>query len=110
MRLPKIVIPSMREFSQRGVGCALDDLGSGATSFRYLKDFQFDFLKIDGQFIKDVEHNADHQVLVHALLSIARHFGMHTIAWLKKSGVICQQGYFFGRPTLRLHWPGAEIA
>lgn len=120
MRLPEIVIPFMRDLSQRGVGFALDDFGSGATSFRYLKDFQFDFLKIDGQFIKDVEHNADHQVLVHALLSIAHHFGMYTIAeavetsatsaWLNKSGVICQQGYFFGRPTLRLDWPGAEIA
>ena len=80
MRLPEIVIPFMRDLSQRGVGFALDDFGSGATSFRYLKDFQFDFLKIDGQFIKDVEHNANHQVLVHALLSIARHFGMYTIA------------------------------
>ncbi|MDC0582434.1 EAL domain-containing protein [Paracoccaceae bacterium] len=76
MLLPEIVIPFMRDLSQRGVGFALDDFGSGATSFRYLKDFQFDFLKIDGQFIKNVEHNADRQVLVHALLSIARQFDM----------------------------------
>ena len=120
MRLPEIVIPFMRDLSRRGVSFALYDFGSGATSFRYLKDFQFDFLKIDRQFIKNVEHNADHQVLVLALLSIACHFGMYTIAepvetsatsaWLNKSGVKCRQGYFFGRPTLRLDWPGAEIA
>jgi EAL domain-containing protein (putative c-di-GMP-specific phosphodiesterase class I) len=80
MRRPEIVISFMRDLSQRGVRFALDDFGSGATSFRYLKDFQFNFLKIEGQFIKHVEHNADHQVLGYALLSIARHFGMYTIA------------------------------
>ena len=110
----------MRDLLQSEVSFALVDFGSGATSFRYLKDFQFGFLKNDEQFIKDVEHNADHQVLVHALLCIARHFGMYTIAealetsatsnWLNKSGIICQQVYFFGRLALRLDWPGTEIA
>jgi EAL domain-containing protein (putative c-di-GMP-specific phosphodiesterase class I) len=119
MRLPEIVISFMRDLSQRGVGFTLEDFGSGATSTQYLKDFQFDFLKIDGRFIKDVEHNAGHQVLVHALLSIERYFGMYTVAEavetsatsarLKKSGVECQQGYFFGSPTLRPDWPGAKI-
>ena len=71
--VPELVMNFMQDMNRRGIRFALDDFGSGATSFRYLRDFQFDILKIDGEFMRDIETNADNQVLVQALISIAEH-------------------------------------
>ena len=99
MLVPELVMNFMQDMNQRGIRFALDDFGSGATSFRYLRDFQFDILKIDGQFMRDIETNADNQVLVQALISIAEHFDMFAIAeavetarssaWLCSTGIDC---------------------
>ncbi len=114
MLVPELVMNFMRDMNRRGIRFALDDFGSGATSFRYLRDFQFDILKIDGQFMRDIEFNADNQVLTQALISIAEHFDMFAIAeavetaeaseWLCSTGVDCQQGYYFGVPTVHPPW------
>lgn len=114
MTVPELVVSFMSDLQRRGITFALDDFGAGYTSFRYLRDFYFDILKIDGQFTKGIHHDADNQVLVKALLSIARQFDMFTVAenvetqqdaiWLSQSGVDCQQGYFHGAPTVSPHW------
>jgi hypothetical protein len=54
MLIPDIVSVFMADLQARGVRFALDDFGQGFTSFRYLRDFDFDILKIDGQFIRGV--------------------------------------------------------
>ena len=110
MGLPDLVIPFMREWQARGVSFAIDDFGAGYTSFRYLRDFCFDMIKIDGQFIRDIAHHPDNQVLVAALISIAHHFDMFTVAeavetadeadFLARMGVDCLQGFHFGLPSL----------
>lgn len=110
MTMPELVIDFMQDMQGRGVSFALDDFGSGQTSFRYLRDFFFDILKIDGQFIKDLAHNADNQVLVQALISISAHFEMFIVAeavetpadakLLVDLGIDCMQGYHFGAPTV----------
>nr|MDJ0821170.1 EAL domain-containing protein [Paracoccaceae bacterium] len=71
-------------------------------------------LKIDGQFIRGIHANTDNQVLTQALISIARHFEMFTVAefveaaadaqYLTQIGIDCMQGYYFGAPTIRPHW------
>lgn len=114
MLVPELVMNFMRDMNRRGIRFALDDFGSGATSFRYLRDFHFDILKIDGQFMRDVETNPDNQVLTQALISIAEHFDMFAIAeavetkaasqWLSSTGIDCQQGYYFGVPTVHPPW------
>src|SRR6056297_2661804 len=114
MLVPELVIGFMTELQARGVGFALDDFGSGYTSFRFLKDFYFDILKIDGQFIRGIAGNADNQVLAAALLSIGRQFDMVTVAenveraddaaYLAALGIDCLQGYYFGAPTVRPPW------
>lgn len=86
---------------------ALDDFGTGATSFRYFKDFLFDFVKIDGLFIRDLGYNKDSQVLVRALVDISKHFEMVTVAefvetdgeaeMAAKLGIDCLQGYLIGK-------------
>jgi len=109
MVMPDIVQVFMADLQGRGISFAIDDFGAGFTSFRHLRDMDFDILKIDGQFIRGVAANADSQVLTEALCSIARHFGMLTVAesvetaqdaaWLAGAGIDCLQGYHFGAPT-----------
>lgn len=93
---------------------ALDDFGAGLTSFRYLRDFYFDIIKIDGSFIRGIHKNPDNQVLAKVMVSIAQHFEMLTVAefveteaeanFLAKTGIDCLQGYYFGVPTVRPRW------
>jgi len=120
MIMPDIVQAFMSDLQTRGVTFALDDFGAGYTSFRYLRDFYFDILKIDGQFISGIHNNPDNQILTQALISIGRHFEMFTVAefvetpeeaaFLAEIGVDCLQGYLFGRPTTQPNWTTARAA
>ncbi|MEX1234241.1 MAG: EAL domain-containing protein [Roseovarius sp.] len=114
MLVPELVTGFMNEVSQRGVSFALDDFGAGFTSLRYLKDFYFDILKIDGQFIRGIAQDADNQVLTTALATIGRQFDMVTVAenveraddaaYLAAIGIDCLQGYYYGAPTVKPIW------
>ena len=107
--MPDAVSVFMADLQGDGISFALDDFGAGFTSFRYLREFYFDILKIDGQFIRGVAGDPDNQCLTGALVSIARQFDMYTVAesvenaqdaaWLAAAGIDCLQGYFFGAPT-----------
>lgn len=95
----------------RRAGChfALDDFGSGLSSFSYLKAIPVDFLKIDGSFIKDVISDPMDLAIVEAinrighvanLKTIAEHVeNAETLAALKAIGVDYAQGYHVHRPT-----------
>jgi len=114
MVVPDIVQVFMSDMQHKGICFALDDFGSGYTALRYLREFYFDILKIDGQFIKNIDKDPDNQVLAEAMISIGRHFEMFTVAefvetreeaeFLAKIGVDCMQGYLFGAPTVRPKW------
>lgn len=114
MEFPQQVSEFMQEMQLRGVSLALDDFGAGYTSFRYLRDFCFDMIKIDGQFIRRITEHPDNQVLTRALQSIAHHFDMFTVAesvetaddaaFLIEMGIDCLQGYYFGAPTIAPPW------
>ncbi len=111
---PDIVQAFMKDMQSAGILFALDDFGAGYTSLRYLKSFCFDILKIDGQFVRDINTDADNQVLMHALVDIARHFDMYTVAesvetareaaFLASLGIDCLQGYHFGAPAMKPEW------
>jgi EAL domain-containing protein (putative c-di-GMP-specific phosphodiesterase class I) len=66
----------------RALGCkfALDDFGTGFCSFNYLKTFPVDYVKIDGQFIKNILNDETDQVLVKSMAEIASKLGKKTIA------------------------------
>jgi len=114
MVVPDIVAVFMEELNRRGIAFALDDFGAGYTAFRYFKDFYFDILKIDGQFIRNIHDDANNQVLTEALVLIARKFDMFTVAeavetvpeaeFLAAAGLDCLQGYLFGAPALGAPW------
>ena len=66
----------------REAGCefALDDFGAGFASFYFLKHLAFDYLKIDGEYIHNLAEDPTNQLLVQALVDIARGLGKRTIA------------------------------
>ncbi|WP_456405110.1 EAL domain-containing protein [Thiolapillus sp.] len=92
-------------------GClfALDDFGSGMSSYGYLKDLPVDFLKIDGQFIQGMDKDPISLAMVRSINEIGKLMGKQTIAehvenresltLLQEIGVDCVQGYFLGRPA-----------
>ena len=114
MLVPELVQSFMSALAAKGISFALDDFGAGHTSLRYLRNFLFDMMKIDGQFIRGIHANADNQVLTRALVAIAQQFDMFTVAefveheadaaFLAHIGVDCLQGYYYGAPTVHPEW------
>ncbi|HEY2571198.1 MAG TPA: EAL domain-containing protein [Solirubrobacteraceae bacterium] len=98
----------------QSLGCAvaLDDFGSGFGSFQYLKHLPFDFLKIDGDFIRGFTVSPTDQLVVKALVDVVHGMGRQTIAefvaddatlaMLRDYGVDYAQGYAVGRPAAEL--------
>ncbi|MGF1615921.1 MAG: EAL domain-containing protein [Gammaproteobacteria bacterium] len=92
------------------LGCrfALDDFGSGLSSFAYLKHLPVDYLKIDGSFVRDMVEDTVDQAIVTAMNKVGHVMGIQTIAegvenaaiieMLKRLGVDYAQGYNIGRP------------
>ncbi|MBC7737091.1 MAG: EAL domain-containing protein [Candidatus Saccharibacteria bacterium] len=120
MTVPELVLSFMDQVQRRGVSFALDHFGAGYTAIRYFKDFNFDILKIDGQFIRKIDKDPDNQVLTKAMLAIGKHFDMFTVAesvetpeeaeCLRVLGVDCQQGFLYGAPTVKPPWSGEAMA
>jgi len=96
----------------RAIGCrtALDDFGSGMSSFAYLKELPVDIVKIDGRFVKHIATSAVDKAMVRAMNDIAHALGKETIAEfvedeaafqiLIELGVDYGQGYHLGRPDM----------
>ncbi len=90
---------------------ALDDFGVGFSSFNYVKELPVDLVKIDGAFITRLGERRDSQVVVKALVDVARGFGKRTVAefvdsaetvdMLKLLGVDFAQGFHIGQPVTR---------
>lgn len=101
----------------KGIGCrfALDDFGSGFSSFAYLKKLPVDFLKIDGMFVEGVVDDPVSLAMVNSINEVGHVMGMETIAefvendhildTLRTVGVNYAQGYGIGKPR-----PLAELA
>ena len=95
----------------RELGCqlAIDDFGSGYSSFSYLKRLPVDYLKIDGAFIKSLTKDRVDQAMVRMVGEVARAAGIETVAeyvnsaatleLLAKYGIDYAQGYFIGKPA-----------
>ena len=92
-----------------GVRVALDDFGAGASSFGYLKTIPVDFLKIDGQFIRDLATDTLDEAAVRCFADVAAVVGMKTVAEfvdsqavldkLRRMGIDYAQGYLIHKPA-----------
>ena len=97
--------------SLQRLGCkfALDDFGAGFGSFVYLKHLPADYLKLDGDFIRDLPDSPTDQLVVRAMVDVARGLGQRTIAefvgsqrcleLLRDLGVDYAQGFWLGKPA-----------
>ena len=106
----------MSQLTAKGCRFALDDFGSGLSSFTYLKHLPVDYLKIDGAFVKDMLSDEIDAAMVRSISDIGRSMGLMTIAEfvedqqiinaLRDAKVHYAQGYGICKPMPLLELPG----
>jgi len=102
------VVSFMSALKQRGCRFSLDDFGTGLSSLTYLKNLPVDYVKIDGQFIRNVTRDAADETVVEAIARMAKAFAIQAIAERVESrevmqrlgelGVSFAQGFFIAVP------------
>jgi len=112
------VVYFMRELKARGCHFALDDFGSGLSSFMYLKTLPVDYLKIDGQFIENVTRDPVDRSMVEAISQVGKAMGIQTIAErvesaevlaeLARLGIGFAQGFHIAEPRSTALFPYAR--
>lgn len=95
----------LAEIQRLGVSMSIDDFGMGQSSLSRLKDFPVLHLKIDGSFVRDIEHSKSDNALVRSIVDLAHAQGIKvTVEWvqtasqaeiLRSIGCDFAQGYFF---------------
>jgi diguanylate cyclase (GGDEF)-like protein len=109
---------NMRKFltnlRQKGFAFALDDFGSGYNSFHYLRELQFEYVKIDGAFVRNILNSKVDYALVHNLSRLCQDIGIQTVAEfvenqaifdaLKAMGINYAQGFHISLPTREMAW------
>jgi len=103
------VVHFMQTLKKLGCMFSLDDFGSGLSSFTYLKNLPVDYLKIDGQFIRNVVDDTVDESMVKAIWEVGHAMGIQTIAErvetkqvldkLGSLGIEFAQGYYIARPA-----------
>ena len=102
--LAQVVIDELRA---AGIRIALDDFGTGYSTLSQLLSFRLDKIKIDRSFVSRLNESNDAQVIVRAILGLAKGFGLTTtaegiedarqLAYLKANGCTEGQGYLFSK-------------
>jgi EAL domain-containing protein (putative c-di-GMP-specific phosphodiesterase class I) len=92
-----------------GLRLAIDDFGTGYSSLRYIQAFPFDYLKIDGSFVRGKGGELASPPIIAMIVALGKAIGLSVIAEgveterqtqaLRKLGCASGQGFFFGRPT-----------
>ncbi|NMG67081.1 EAL domain-containing protein [Azoarcus indigens] len=108
------------DLRSEGFRLAIDDFGSGFSSFHYLRRFPFDFLKIEGDFIANMIHSERDRIFVQSITELARALKIEVVAEFVESaevlalledfGIDYAQGYHVGRPDreILIHRPQPE--
>jgi diguanylate cyclase (GGDEF)-like protein/PAS domain S-box-containing protein len=100
---------NIEQLKTTGCEVALDDFGSGLSSFAYLKSLPVDYLKIDGSFIQDMANDSIDRSMITMINDVGHMIGTQTVAKsveneksmveLKKLGIDFIQGFYCGRPV-----------
>ena len=109
----------MSELREMGCKFALDDFGSGLSSFNYLKKLPIDIVKIDGMFIRDIFQHESNRIFIKSIIDIAKSLNMKTVAefvenekmlqLVRELGADYAQGFGVARPfVLAPKLPGIE--
>lgn len=105
---PGIFRESIAAFRRLGYQVWMDDFGAGYSSLNVLKDYEFDLLKIDMNFMRTLDAQANSRVIVSSIIDMAKQLGIRTLAegvetvehmdFLRSVGCEKAQGYLFSRP------------
>ena len=108
------VIWRMRQIEEMGIMFSLDDFGTGYSSLSYLKRLPLHQVKIDQSFVRDIAVDSNDAAIVRAIIGMSQSLGLEVIAegvetgvqlqFLKDSGCLHYQGYFFGKPRPIDEW------
>lgn len=93
----------------RGLPLCIDDFGAGAASFRYLRTFRVDYVKIDGSYVRNALRSDQDRAIIASMVDLARKVGARSVAeqieteaeaaLMRSLGVDLGQGWLFGRPS-----------
>ncbi|MFN7666802.1 MAG: EAL domain-containing protein [bacterium] len=94
---------------QKGHAFCLDDIGAGASSLLYIRNFEVDYAKIDGSYIRNIQNNPKNLAFVKTIVNLCHDIGIDVIAEMVETpeekeillglGIGLGQGYLFGRPS-----------
>ncbi len=108
MHDPEAAGETLRALSAQGVGIAIDDFGTGYSSLAYLKNFEFDVLKVDKRFVDGLPEDTNDASIARAIQAIAESLGQMVCAegvetaeqadWLFQNGIQQAQGFLYARP------------
>lgn len=109
MHHPERVIEVLKRLKEMGVKLSVDDFGTGYSSLSYLKRFPIDLLKIDAEFVRDVETDADDRAIIQSIIALAKSMRLKVVAegvetlrqqeFLQQLGCDYIQGYYIGKPA-----------
>jgi diguanylate cyclase (GGDEF)-like protein len=104
----EVIVNEIKRFRDAGYQLWMDDFGSGYSSLNNLKDYDFDVIKIDMAFLRQMQDNPKAKVILAAVVGMAKDLGIHTLAegvetreqfeFLKSVGCERIQGFLFGKP------------
>jgi len=104
------IMASLHALRDMGFAIAIDDFGSGHATFRYLRDFPIDKLKIDQMFVRKLVAGSGDALIIRAIISLAREMGIRVVAegveaemqreFLQREGCEIAQGYLFSLPLV----------
>ena len=103
----------LNDLKFEGYRLAIDDFGSGFSSFHYLRHFPVDFLKVEGDFIANILDSQTDRAFVESMKTLAAQLGIRVVAEFVESeevlaevrriGIELAQGYHIGRPAREIH-------
>lgn len=102
----------VKVMKENGFKFAIDDFGSGYSSFYYLKRVPVDYVKMEGEFVKDIVSDWRDRSFIASIVALAKGMGIKTVAefvegedilnYLRELGVDYGQGFYFGKPSPEL--------
>ena len=107
------IFNQLHRLKELGFKIAIDDFGTENANFARLMDIEFDYIKLDGTFIRKLSDNKKQQLIVRSIVELAKVLGVQTVAEFvedeeiclaaKECGIDYMQGYYFGMPSENLH-------
>ncbi len=101
----------LNNLNEQGFAISLDDFGTGYTSFKYLKNFPINALKIDRSFVKDIGKDIKDEAIIDSIITLANRLGIDTIAegveteeqakYLLAKGCQLAQGFLYSKPVTK---------